>query len=79
MTVPSSPRSFKLVRDSYVNGAITTYTFTVEPNVFISDGDTIQITVPDPVRMTPRSYVMGVSDNLKRNQTFQLSEDLSLV
>lgn len=64
MTVPSSPRSFKLVRDSYSNGAITTYTFTVEPNVFIRDGDTIHITVPDPVRMTPRSYVMGVSDNL---------------
>jgi len=79
MTVPSTPRSFKLVRDSYVNGEINTYTFTVEPNVFISDSYTIQLTMPDPVRMTPGSYVLGVSDNLKRNQTFQLSEDLTLV
>jgi hypothetical protein len=79
MKNPVIPRSIAILRDSYQNGAITNYNFSVTPINFMSDGDLITISLPEPIKMTPETYVIGVSSNLKENQTFELSSDLSVI
>ena len=79
MKTPATPKSINLLRDSYQNGAVTNYNFTVVPMNFMSDGDLITITLPEPIKMSPDTYVIGHSDNLLANQTFELSSDLSTI
>jgi hypothetical protein len=43
MKNPVSPKSINILRDSYMNGAVTNYNFIVTPVNFMSDGDLITI------------------------------------
>lgn len=76
MSRAATPQAISLSQASKQNGAITDYNFTVQTTNYLIEGDTIVIELPDPVYFSEDSKCLGLSSNLRINQTYEVGTDL---
>jgi hypothetical protein len=79
MTKAAQPKSILIKRDSYKNGNLTNYEFTITSSNHFVTGDKIEIGFPDPVRLTANTKVLGSSGNLQENLDSKVSADLKSI
>ena len=63
MTSYEAPAFIEYVRDSYANGGLVEYTWTIRPTNEIKEGDRLSFTMPSPVRFSDNTTCRGTGDS----------------
>lgn len=76
MSTPATPKKIDVKPTSQVNGEITDYDVTITTTNFLQEGDQLVIGLPDPVYFSSESKALGMSSNVRINQTYTVAVDL---
>jgi len=79
MSTPATPKKIDVKPTSMVNGEITDYDITITTTNFLQEGDQLVIGLPDPVYFSSESQALGMSSNLRINQTYTVAVDLNKI
>jgi hypothetical protein len=79
MKIPATPQSIKIDRGSTQNGIVTDYNFTIIATNYLQEGDILIIDLPTPISFSEDSRCLGMTRNIRINQTYTVSVKLDAI